>query len=220
VDAEGDAPLANLEVRAFAMSASAQRPLTRTDGSGAFALEGVNPGDSWMIMVAGDPSTHLGERRRLEAKPGTNDLGTIRLARGNVESRIKEGSWQGLSGVNNSEDNNATVLQARPGSPAERAGLKTGDVILAIDGKDMRGQGFGVVEYSLRGRPNSPITMKIQTPGQEPRTVTFNRSGGEGPMPASPPPTAAAGTATGNPRPAAPAQAGGALQPASVRTQQ
>jgi carboxyl-terminal processing protease len=100
------------------------------------------------------------------------------------------------------------VLQARPGSPAEKAGIKAGDAILAVDGKDVRGQSFGVVEFALHGRPDTPITLKVQSPGGEPRTVTFNRYSSEVPLPAS------AAIA----RPTAPAP--GALQPASRQSTQ
>jgi C-terminal processing protease CtpA/Prc len=77
--------------------------------------------------------------------------------------------------MSNSEDDKATVAQARPGTPADKAGVKTGDAILSIDGKDMRGLGHGVLEWYLRGKPGSPVTVTVQTPGEAPRTVSFNR---------------------------------------------
>jgi large repetitive protein len=180
VDMESNQPLPDVEVRAFSPSMLNRSPI-RTDGSGAFAIDGVSVGDSVQVMIFGDRKTHLGERRTVEVTKGTPqvDLGTIRLTRGNIEARLKEGTWEGVSGISNSEDEKAMVAQARPGAPAEKAGVKTGDAILAIDGKDVRGLGFGGVEWHLRGRPGAPITVTVQTPGQAPRTVTFNRISNE-----------------------------------------
>lgn len=192
VDRETDAPLAGVDVRAFATSAMGNRPGTRTSASGAFAIEGINPGETLSLMITGDASTHLVERRRVEMTKGAEiDLGTIKLARGNIEARIKEGTWNGFTGINPSENDTATVLNARPGTPAALAGIKDGDAILSIDGKDMRGAGFGTIEYSLRGRPGSPISLVVQTPGAPPRTVTFNRFDAQAPPPAAPRPATA-----------------------------
>jgi protocatechuate 3,4-dioxygenase beta subunit len=191
VDRETEAPLGNVEVRAFGTSMTGNRPVVRTDGSGSFAIEGLNAGETVSLMVTGDQGTHLGERRRIEVPSGELiDAGTIRLARGNVEARIKEGTWNGFTGINPSEDGGA-VLQVRPGTPAALAGIKDGDAILAIDGKDVRGAGFGVIEYALRGRPGSSITMTVQAPGAPPRTVSFTRYDAQAPLPAAPRPATA-----------------------------
>jgi protocatechuate 3,4-dioxygenase beta subunit len=205
VDRENDQPLAGVEIRAFASNAMNRAPV-RTDATGAFTLEDIPAGESVMVMIIGDRSTHLSERRQAEISKGATvaDVGTVRLTRGNLEARMKEGTWEGMSGVNNSEDEKATVLQARPGSPAEKAGIKAGDAILSIDGKDVRGQGFGGVEWLLRGRPGSSISMTVQTPGQPPRTVTFNRTGGTQPAGGA---TASAAARPAAPAPAAPAPA-------------
>ena len=174
---ESNQPLSDVEVKVRAFSPSMlNRSPVRTDGAGAFAVEGVSVGESVQVMIFGERKTHLAERRTVEVAKGTPqvDIGTIRLTRGNIEERIKDGTWEGLTGLSNSEDEKAMVAQARPGGPAEKAGIKTGDAILAIDGKDVRGLGFGGIEWQLRGRAGSPIRSPCRH-RTGPRTVTFNR---------------------------------------------
>jgi protocatechuate 3,4-dioxygenase beta subunit len=193
VERDSDNPLPNVEVRAWVTSADVRGPpATRTDGSGAFSVEAISPGDTLSLFITGDRSTHLGERRRVDiAKGGVIDLGTIKLMRGSVEARVKEGSWNGMTGINPSEDGSASVLSVRPGEPAALAGIKDGDAILAIDGKDMRGMSFGGIEYHLRGRPGSTITLTVQSPGGQPRTISFARYSADAPRPAPTPVTTA-----------------------------
>ena len=56
------------------------------------------------------------------------------------------------------------------GSPAEEAGLRRRDRILAADGQPFAGQ-----IAALRGEAGTTVTLKIQAPGEEPRTVVVER---------------------------------------------
>jgi carboxyl-terminal processing protease len=60
------------------------------------------------------------------------------------------------------EDSGMTgVLNAIPGSPAEKAGLRAGDKILKIDGKSFKGQQFRDVVYAIRGKAGKPVTLTL-----------------------------------------------------------
>ena len=60
-----------------------------------------------------------------------------------------------------------------PGSPAERAGLRTGDRVVEIDTMKTRGWTTDEVTRALRGPPESNVTVVIERPGT-PSRLTFN----------------------------------------------
>jgi carboxyl-terminal processing protease len=65
----------------------------------------------------------------------------------------------------------AYVVAPVPGSPAEAAGIKPGDVILAIDGVSTRNQSLWEIESSVAGPENSLVALKVLRGGDE-REVT------------------------------------------------
>ena len=62
------------------------------------------------------------------------------------------------------------------GMPAQEAGLRKGDIILSIDGEDMKDKGTQYVSEHLRGDPGTSFMLKYQRPGQKkPATVKITR---------------------------------------------
>jgi len=73
----------------------------------------------------------------------------------------------------------ANVTQVNDGSPAGRAGLKTGDRILAIDGKSVLGGTFSnaAIMKMIRGSAGSPLEIKIYRPeGSEQKSFSMKRA--------------------------------------------
>lgn len=69
-----------------------------------------------------------------------------------------------------------TVAQPRPGSPAERAGLQTGDRLVELDGKSMRGWTVAEAREGLRGPLGSTVKLVVER-GQGTRIpVTLERA--------------------------------------------
>ena len=59
-----------------------------------------------------------------------------------------------------------SVVSARDGSPAHKAGLLPKDYILAIDGESMEETALADVVKKIRGAPGSKITLTIRRPGE------------------------------------------------------
>ena len=67
------------------------------------------------------------------------------------------------------------VVSVRPGSPAEKAGLKPGDVLKTLDGKHSHPLPAPVGQRLLRGEPGSTLKLTILRPGAEPKEVSLVR---------------------------------------------
>ncbi len=80
------------------------------------------------------------------------------------------------------ERKRATVLLVFPNSPAEHAGIQIHDSILSINGQPIITED-GYLNDILRGPEGTEINLVVQTPGQEPRTVTVARERINSPMP-------------------------------------
>ena len=74
------------------------------------------------------------------------------------------------------KDKRCVVSEPYFGMPAHEAGLRMGDVILAIDGEDMTNKQLSYVTEHLRGNAGTSFLLKYQRPGQkEPVTVKITR---------------------------------------------
>jgi len=67
------------------------------------------------------------------------------------------------------------VVGARPGSPAEQAGLRAGDIIKSIDGRHSRPVPAVIGQRRLRGAPGSSVTLGILRAGADPFEVSVVR---------------------------------------------
>ena len=73
------------------------------------------------------------------------------------------GEYAGIGVVisENAQANAVEIVRVFPGTPAEEAGLKAGDLILSIDGADARGVDLDVVSTRVKGKVGTSVQLKI-----------------------------------------------------------
>jgi carboxyl-terminal processing protease len=69
------------------------------------------------------------------------------------------------------------VISVTKNSPAERAGLKAGDVIEYIENKATRDISLYDARQLLLGEPNSKVNLRVLRAGSKPQTITVTRGG-------------------------------------------
>lgn len=86
------------------------------------------------------------------------------------------GQYGGIGARVRSIDDFVVISEPFKDFPAYKAGLRAGDVILQVDGKDVKGKTTSELSKILKGNPGTNLTVKIQRPGTEdPFDVTFKR---------------------------------------------
>lgn len=87
-----------------------------------------------------------------------------------------EGAYEGIGVWITSKNNDLTIIAPIPGSPAERAGLLAGDVILEADGQPVAGLTADEALELVRGPEGSTVTLAIRREGvSEPMLIEVER---------------------------------------------
>ena len=83
-----------------------------------------------------------------------------------------EGNYVGIGiyMAKNSKDNNIVVVSPIEGSPAETAGIKTGDIIKKVDGKEYTADDFETISTYIKGKEGTKVNLEIERNGE---TLTF-----------------------------------------------
>lgn len=102
-----------------------------------------------------------------------------------------QGQFQGIGAeIGLSTNGTPMIVTPLPDSPAEKAGLQFGDLILAVDGTPTAGQNLQEIVLLIRGPGGTSVTLTILRPGDpspvdikmirstiKPSTVTFQMRG-------------------------------------------
>ncbi|MBS1235226.1 MAG: peptidase [Proteobacteria bacterium] len=88
-----------------------------------------------------------------------------------------EGEFGGLGIEVTMEDGFVKVVSPIEDTPAARAGLKTGDLIIRLDNKAVKGMALNDAVKQMRGKPGSDIVLTVVREGQpKPLTFTLTRA--------------------------------------------
>ncbi len=123
-----------------------------------------------------DPSAFM--KIGIDAMVNSLDPYTNYLSESQIEGYrlITEGRYNGIGAESAQIDGTLTIMELYQDQPADKAGLKVGDQIMAVDGKDAKGKNIDAVEEILRGFPGTEVDLLIHRPGETGnRTVTLVR---------------------------------------------
>jgi len=87
-----------------------------------------------------------------------------------------QGEYEGIGAWVDPSGDYLTIVTPMKGSPAEKAGLKPGDKVIAVDGEDVTGVNPELVIRRVLGPAGTPVRLTILREGQEPFDVTIIRA--------------------------------------------
>lgn len=101
---------------------------------------------SGMIAALGDPHTHY-----------------VRPEAFSIENQDLQGKFEGIgANVSMTQDRKLVVVAPIAGSPAEVAGIRPGDTILAVDGESIEGLSLLASVNKIRGPKGSIVILSVQ----------------------------------------------------------
>lgn len=80
---------------------------------------------------------------------------------------MTKGTYGGIGAVISLHKEYVAISEPYLGMPAQEVGLKAGDLILEIDGKDMKNKGIEKVKDALQGQVGTDFMLKVERPGEK-----------------------------------------------------
>ncbi len=94
----------------------------------------------------------LGDQHSTYMDPNEYEQATIEL----------NGRYEGIGAWVDPDGEYLAIVSPMPGSPAERAGLRPGDVVIAVDGEDMTGMDGSLVIRRIMGPAGSTVRLSAR----------------------------------------------------------
>lgn len=85
------------------------------------------------------------------------------------------GSFEGIGATVSKQSNHIVIVAPFQGSPAEAAGIKSGDIILAVDGEATDGWSVDKAVLRIRGPKGSDVKLKVQHADASQEEITIVR---------------------------------------------
>ena len=86
-----------------------------------------------------------------------------------------DGSYTGIGATVSSKDGNNYIVSLFDKSPAEKSGLKVGDIFVKVNGKDVKGMELDKLTSLIKGKANTVVDITVLRDGKE-ITKTITRS--------------------------------------------
>jgi len=87
-----------------------------------------------------------------------------------------EGAFEGVGMNVEAVPRGLRVVSVFERSPAQRGGVKAGDIITAVDGKRIAGRSTDEATTLIKGRSGTGVRLTVVTPGRAPRTLRLKRA--------------------------------------------
>ncbi len=164
VDQQGDrvagASVTVGEAPSYLPAGRPARGVVLSDGDGHFVLTGVHPGTA---LVSARSAAGRGSARALDVSSGRTTRGLrIQLATApSDDSSLAPGNVAIALGERGAApDLEVVVISVAEASEAERAGLRAGDVLSALDGE--RPSSMGAARARLSGQPGTDLVLEVR----------------------------------------------------------
>ena len=94
-----------------------------------------------------------------------------------IEAHYLQGNFSGIGAQIKIKEGHIVILAPMDGSPAQHAGLQSGDIILRVNGEDVSGLAIEEAVTRIAGNPGTSVTLTILNPksGQS-REITVVRA--------------------------------------------
>jgi len=103
-----------------------------------------------VVESLGDPYSHYLDKKHFEM----------------VQEETR-GSYSGIGIYLGMKDKHPVVQSVIDGTPAFKAGLKSGDIIIEVDGEKTQGKSIDEVASMIRGEEGTTVTLTLARPGRE-----------------------------------------------------
>ncbi|HUY99059.1 MAG TPA: S41 family peptidase [Thermomicrobiaceae bacterium] len=83
-----------------------------------------------------------------------------------AEQESLQGQLEGIGAEIGIRDGQPTIIAPIPGAPAQKAGIRAGDALVRVNGKDVTNMSLEQIVNLVRGPAGTPVTLTVIHPGQ------------------------------------------------------
>ena len=85
----------------------------------------------------------------------------------NALTMMTTGMYGGIGAIIMQKDGEIVIAEPHEGMPAQRSGLKAGDILVQINGVKLKGKSVSEASSKLRGIPSTEVRLKVKCPGEK-----------------------------------------------------